>query len=472
MVEATPSQMKLIPSEHSCASGTAAPSPPTGSTSWFLFFLLTAALFLRPEEIVPAVAGASIYQWLILACICASSGALLGHLQPRALREQPITLCVLGLLTAVVLSDLQHLHIGDAVRHGFVFFKVAVYYVLLVTCLNSPARLRQYLVWLAVFTSILTLLSLLQYHRLIDLPWIRVTDRDVDTAQIDERTGHPVNIERLQSVGIFGNPNDFARLLMVGVIICLFEAMRRPLKVHQLLWLVPMATMAYALKLTYSRGGLLALAAGLGVLFRARYGWGKTILLAVVMIPGMALFFGGRQTDMDVSGGTGQQRIQIWSDGLARLRESPLLGIGMDHYVEEVGYVAHNSFVHCFVELGIVGGTLFTGAVYVACAGLYQLGRRRADVLEPEMRRLGISLAAIMAAYIVGMLSSARSYSEFTYALLGLIAAYLGLVRVVPAIPVMRVDWPLARRLAAVGLCVLGALYAYVRVFAHFGALS
>ncbi len=88
--------------------------------------------------------------------------------------------------------------------------------------------------------------------------------------------------------------------------------------------MAPLALFGYALALTNSRGGLLALLTAMLVLFQARFGWRKTLVLVPIVLPLMFLLFAGRQTEFTTSEGTSQQRIQFWSEGLAMFRQAPV----------------------------------------------------------------------------------------------------------------------------------------------------
>src|SRR5436190_13162037 len=97
----------------------------------------------------------------------------------------------------------------------------------------------------------------------------------------------------------------------------------------------------------------------------------------------------GRQGNMEVSGGTGQQRIQLWADGLAQLKTARLpFGIGEGHYRDVAGLVAHNSYIHAYVELGFLGGTMFMGCFLFAAWSFYRLKRDRIQLLDPELERM------------------------------------------------------------------------------------
>src|SRR5262245_38347742 len=112
---------------------------------FYLFLLLNAALFLRPSDLFTELAGVSIYEPVILVCLAASAGPLLGCLTGRSLAGSPVTLCVLGLTVAVPLSHLAHSAFWEARSTGIQFVKITLYYLLLVTALRSTADLRRFL---------------------------------------------------------------------------------------------------------------------------------------------------------------------------------------------------------------------------------------------------------------------------------------------------------------------------------------
>src|SRR2546430_8464131 len=131
----------------------AQPSSLAEKIGFFLFILVNAALFLRPSELFPDLGEAPIYEVIIITCLVFSCGAILKLLQPAKLLDQPITLCVLGLVPAVALSHLSHLNFGEGIRSTIDFSKPVVYYLLLVSLVNTPRRLRWFLFALAAFTA-------------------------------------------------------------------------------------------------------------------------------------------------------------------------------------------------------------------------------------------------------------------------------------------------------------------------------
>jgi putative inorganic carbon (HCO3(-)) transporter len=430
-----------------------------------LFILVNAALFIRPGEIVPDLEDWSIYQWLILGCMVAAYPLVFKQFTREAILSRPVNVCVVGTWVAVVLSNLAHGDTIEARQNGWDFGKVILYYLLLVAVVDTPEQLRKLLLWLAGFIVILALIAVLQYHGVIEMASLTT----LEERKFDEETGEFLVIPRLRSTGIFNDPNDLCLVLGVGIQIGLYfggDKRRGPLRFA---WLLPIALFGYTLVRTQSRGGLMGVAAGVGVLCYIRFGWWKTVAATVVAVPLLLAVIGGRQANFDVSDkeNTGQARVQIWAEGFALFRQSPLFGIGANKYADAVGLVAHNSFVHGYVELGLLGGSLFVGAFYCALAGLSRAGAGNLDESDPEFVRLRPYLMAMVVGYGVGLLSLSRNYVCPTVLVLGLASDYAWLSAQESPVPVLRLDGSLARRLVVVSLGAVVLIYASIRILAR-----
>src|SRR5262249_11701373 len=132
------------------------------------------------------------------------------------------------------------------------------------------------------------------------------------------------------------------------------------------------ALFIYMIYLTKSRGAALAFIAGAGVLVYAKWGLRKALYASVLILPvGGAVFMS--RDDGGMEAGTGQARVQLWAEGMMLVRQAPLFGLGSHYtYAEEVGQVAHNSFVNSYAELGLIGGTIFFGCFYCAFMLMWQ----------------------------------------------------------------------------------------------------
>jgi hypothetical protein len=434
---------------------------PRYGLGFVLFVLLNAMLFVRPAEIIPALLGWEIYQVCILACLLTSFPVLLEQLQPGALEARPLTVCVLGLLLAVVLSHLTAFRLSETTLLGWDFFKTILYFLLFMGLVNTPSRLRWMLWWLLLFASIVALLAVLQYHHVITLPNLDPLKERGE----DKSTGEALVAVRLRGSGIFQDPNDLSILLVVSVLLALYWITDRESSPLRLFWVGPLLLFLYALSLTQSRGGLLALLAALFLMLRIRFGWRMALMLGAGLVPLMLVFFAGRQTDLSTSHGTGQDRIQLWSEGLLQFRHSPLFGIGRDQFDKTAGLVAHNSYVHAFAELGFLGGMFFIGAFVVALQSLYRLGTDGRRILDPQLRRLHPYLTGVVGGYAVSMMSLTLCYIIPTYTILALAGVYLRMTATAPAAPPMRFDARLLMRMIGIGIAAIIGLYVFLRLF-------
>ncbi|HEX5445017.1 MAG TPA: O-antigen ligase family protein [Pirellulales bacterium] len=435
--------------------------------SFVLFLLVNATLFVRPGEIVPDLAAVPIYECLILACLLTSLRSLTELLSWQRLIERPIALGVLGMLAAIFLSHASHFDLWSARYDSLQFLKTVIYFFLLLANVDSPGRLRTFLFWLLGCIAATVGLALLQYHGWIDLPALTALQQ----SEIDPATGMVYTFPRLRSTGIFNDPNDLSMIAVSGIAIAAYFVTDPSGGNARLAAWLGLAACGYALLLTRSRGGLLALMAALGILFQARYGWRKAMLIGAVALPALLLVAGRRQANIGgaMGEGTGQERIKLWSQGFGMLHSSPLFGIGQNRYAEEAGLVAHNSYIHCFGELGLFGGAIFLGLFFYAIRALYQLLADELAKLEPETARLRPYLLAMVCGCAASMLTISRPYVLPTYLTLGLAASFLGQLQPTLGLAEQPLGKQLLKHIGAASLAMLAAIYLFVRVFARWG---
>ena len=186
-----------------------------------------------------------------------------------------------------------------------------------------------------------------------------------------------------------------------------------------------MGLFGYAIVLTQSHGGIIALSVGLLIVLRWNLGWLKSLPIFVALSPLAAILLAKRATSLTMTEDTALARVQLWSEGFALFKQNPIFGIGADQYEEQVGMVAHNSFIHCFTELGLVGGAV-PRRVPVRARSLRRTNLDAWKEARPR-DRLAIWLMAMLGCYACGILTLSRPYVPPTYLLLGLAAAYFRL---------------------------------------------
>jgi hypothetical protein len=391
-----------------------------------LFLLSNLTLFVRPGEIIPSLENVPIYNYLMLATLASVLPRVINRCRPEQLKREPITACVLALLPAIALSHLCHFDTWSARTGVIIFARSVIYYLVLVAVVRSTWRLRIFLYSVAVFAVINSTIAILHYYGIIEIASIRTTQE----MMIDPETGEPYLIPRLCATGIFGDPNDLSMITVAGIMICILGAEDSKLGMFRIAWMIPLAIFFATLLLTKSRGGLLAFVAAGLLLSYLRFGIRKTALVGALLLPVLALSAGGRQADLGggLKGGTGEARIELWSDGLTEMKNSPIFGIGFNSYADQVGQVAHNSFVHAFVELGLVGGAIFLGTFWFAAISFWKLRQRIKNegrfTTSVAFRRLHPYLATILCGFAVSMFSLSRAYVEPVYLGLGVANVY------------------------------------------------
>lgn len=457
--------------------------------AYLLFLFANAMLFVRPAELLPSLGNLQLYLPMILGAIVYAIPSLHNQVRLRTMVQQPVNLCVVGVLIAVFLSLVTTGQIGSHGSEVTAMFKVVLYYLVLVSVITTPERLRVFLMTTALCSTAMIAWSIMDYRAFVaewidhpDLYEVIQEEKNIPTGgerrlrHIPDRAGTTVEGEtiwffRLCGLGIFHDPNDLSLLIVATSIISLYFLTDPRLSGVRYLWILPLCVMAVAMHYTYSRGGLLAAGLALLAWLSTRYGGRVAIGIGVMCMMAVPVAL-GRAGQIDVSGGTGQQRIQLWSEGLMAIRSSWILfGTGAGSYADLAGHVAHNSYVHAFVELGVFGGTMFFGCFFFPALTFFLIKRKGFVIEHPELLRMLPFIAALVADWCMGMCSLSRCYVAPTYMIAGIGASYINLVgfyRREPR-PLLRLNLPVVQRWAFCSCGLLLGAYVFVRVFARWG---
>jgi hypothetical protein len=145
-----------------------------------------------------------------------------------------------------------------------------------------------------------------------------------------------------------------------------------------------------------------------------------------------------------------------------------LFGIGYGNFYEEVRIVAHNSYVHCFTELGLFGGSMFLGTIWFGLLSFKKIGRMlrsgRPLPVSAEFRRLYPYVLAILAGYAMSIYTLSRAYVVPTYLVLGISNAYflIGMRAGLPT-PVV-LDFRRVLQLILVSIALLFLIHVQIRI--------
>jgi O-antigen ligase len=362
------------------------------------------------------------------------------------------------LVPTVALSHLSHGDTWNARLGGIEAVKAWALFALTVSIVNTPAQLRVLLLGIAASVLAVTVLAIANYHSVIDIAAL--------TTIVQNAAGEDgaESVRRLCATGIFNDPNDYALVLVLCMSVCVFGAGDLRLGSGRLLAWIAFGVFGYALVLTHSRGGVLSAIAAGGAYVVARVGWRNALPLVIPLAGVLLIPSWGRQTDLNLADpeDTFQARLDLWSQSLDVFRANPIFGLGQGRLTEEIGQVTHNSFLHAFAELGVLGGVLFIGAFFLTIRGLCA-----AKPANTEQGRLRACVLAITVAYAVGMLALSRCYTAPVQLILGLATATLVISARDGQILVPRVTTRCLGALAGVGVVFLGATYLFVRIMIH-----
>ena len=381
-------------------------------------------MILRPAELFPVLDVLPIYEVLIVGALVCGVRDLQRHFRWANLQQQPAMLCVIGVLIAIVVSHLQRVYLHGAMEGATDFLKELLLIGLIVSQTDTVFRFKTLLTVVAVTATLTVSLCVLDYYGVVDFEFItHVSDVDGIT---DANTLHRVS--RMCGTGIFQDPNDISLLIVFSGVIWASILLDRSVGSIRFTALVPIVVLAIGLLCTKSRGGMLAAGAALLAVVLSHYGRKAAIVVGLMCLCALPLF-AVRNTGSGFSeGGTGHERITLWREGLAALRSPWLLfGIGQGMYADWAGLVAHNSFVHAYVELGIVGGTLFLGCFFFPALSLYRLRYARREFDHSELNRLFPFVVAMLVGWTMGLQSLSRAYVVSTYLMLGTQVAYMNL---------------------------------------------
>lgn len=369
--------------------------------SFALFLLYVAFTFLRPVDLfAPGLAEYRPMLWLwLVAFLSASLTALL----QRKIAATPVQLGLLAMLAlAIAASQVANGWAGGAVEALSDFSTSAL--LLLLGCMNvtSERRLRATCAVIVACMVTLAAMCVAAYHDgyMVDQLVVRQgTGSDADLLSagfsgIPAEDTSGTSLWRVRGLGILNDPNDLGQAIVMTLPL-LFAGWRARRFLRNLLWVVaPGALLVYTIHLTHSRGALVGLGVLLLFALRNWLGTVRTVLaglVGVVVLLGSGLGGGREFSAQEESAG---QRVEAWYEGLQMLRENPVFGIGYGRFTDFHNLTAHNSFVLCFAETGLLGLFAWVGLLVVAWRDLAQVaalhpagseGRRRAEALRAAL---------------------------------------------------------------------------------------
>lgn len=375
-----------------------------------LFVLLT---YLSPAEVLPSIAPLRIELWI--GCLAMLTGVA-SISQRTGIMRVPQLYLMLGLCGAVVFSRLANLFLGASADALLGFMPNLVTFCMVLFAMNTPRKLRALSTVFVVVALYLTVLGAFEYF----------TDPLHSTFVLAQQTldasGYPEWSLRVRSTGFLNDPNDFAQFLLVAIAL-LATNWREGGAKRILTAIIPGLVLVGGIALTKSRSGFLGLLTVLLLALSDRFGKAKAGVLAAL---GGALLLAGRFTGgREISMEAGVDRLNIWRNGFGLFKHSPVWGIGYGWFQKYADRMtAHNSFILCFTELGLLGYFFWVSLIIFS---YYQLNAVRRIVPETQQEADALSMAvsvrlAISAFLVTGWFLS-RTYTLTFYILIAMAGA-------------------------------------------------
>lgn len=409
--------------------------------SFLAFQLYLFFIFLRPIELFA--------QWLIpyrpmmvlwlFAFTCAFIQAI--KLKQVAARTAYYWLLV-GLTLTISFSRIIPNGFSGAIWGMSDFSTSALFFVLISLNLTSIERLRSACYPILLSMLALCTLGINSYHTGYMSEQLVLQQRKVDDDSIADLTEKPaipasdksgIYMWRLRGVGFFNDPNDFAQAIIMTMPMLWWFYRKGKWIRNTLFFLIPGITMGYAVFLTNSRGALLGMASLLFFGIRSVLGTRRTTVLMGVLGSGamLANMTGGRGFSSQESSASG--RIDAWYEGFMMLKSSPLIGIGYGNFTEYNDLTAHNSFVLCFAELGLIGYFFWIALLVLSYKAVSDVAQHSpTNSLE---RDAGMLFRSSFIGYITCSWFLSRTYQPMLYALIAFCAATLYCAQKNPATP-------------------------------------
>lgn len=382
------------------------------SSPFRLLMGFIAVLFTRPGDFSSAIAALQPGKLFAV-------GALITTIFVRLLRQDirfprsPHNFAMAALIGGAFISAVRGTDPGTSIAEfNDVMVKIAILYVLLMVLVDSPRRVRT-LQW--------TLASL---------------DAGIGGYALFTKLTGQAQVEgsRAALVGLLGDPNDLAFTLLMSAPFLIAAAWTGEVRTRRRARILLVLVVGGILS-TQSRGGLLALAAGGGLVMFDRIR-SKAVVVGI-MVVGLGLAgavsgladrqsgaVGGGHEELDESA---QGRLDAWKAGGRMLMRNPIDGVGFNRFADNYESYAsnvviwgkhetHNAYIKCAAETGVIGLLPFLALVFLSLRASLRC-RALASRFEPADATLLSTQLANLAGLLVSAFFLSQTWMWFLYIL-------------------------------------------------------
>jgi O-antigen ligase len=309
-----------------------------------------------------------------------------------------------GLL--MIFSTFYASDIENSLKDMYVFLKYLIFYFLMINMLKSWKLVRN-MIWVLTITGLLMF-----FYGVLNYFFSGVT------------------ASGFRLISLVDDPNSFAiKLVPLVAFSYILIKTEKSIALRVISFLL-FGSIATAIILTFSRGGMLALFMVLLLISLVEIKSKRTIfiiasfmLFVLLMIPEEIFFFRFQRMDVSII-----QRLKLLKGGLNMFFDHPFLGVGVGNFVTHikdysniiVALVAHNSYLHIAAELGIIGLILFISIFAITIKNLWECWKHllKSDKTKNYYYPLGILIA--LSGFMVHSLFLSEQYNIVLFIIVAL----------------------------------------------------
>lgn len=374
--------------------------------SFILLILYLICTFLRPQEWVPGMIG-----WRLINALALGTFFFIfverGSKKKGGLINVPHNKMLLGFFLAIMMSHIAHTYFAGLSLAFSSFYTTILLYFLVLNAVNTTRKLKIATWVLALVITLLAFQGIFQIKHGYGWAWQPLT------VQHDGIGGMT---ERINWIGIFGDPNDLALIFVIALGLVLPFFFGKSNFILKLLSLGIGSSVCWGVYLTNSRGGLLALMTTVFVFFIKKT---KKFVLGGIIggLGGAAILLFGpsRMGAISSSEASAASRIDFWYQGLLMFKSNPIFGVGYGMYMEEMAMTAHNSYVLAFAELGFVGLFFWMGLFYFSYKSLNIVQQKNA-----ALKNYALGIQSALMGFAAAAFFLSRTYTIVPYLLFAL----------------------------------------------------
>lgn len=375
-------------------------------------------VFLRPQDWVWSwlsgwpLLDAVIYAAVIMLFVEGQGGRV-------RLQRTPAIQLTIGLFIAAILSHVPHTYFQGILNTIPVAFKACFFLLMLLFVLNTIQRAKLVIILIVGSACIMAIHALMQQ---------KTGHGFIGQEPIYVYTPQKGFFPRTMFFGIFADPNDLAQMLVAALPLAF--AIPRRINIPTFAPTIAVAVLLFlAIISTHSRGGMVALIATAGAMAMLTLPprWMPWLIVAglVAFLVACAYQSG---VMMDASA---RERVMYWGLANYAFKSNPLFGVGFGMFWQVAGErAAHNAFVTCYTEMGLVGYWFWFNLLVIGVLGCWRTRvafRRPKNGDQAYMKRMaGLGIASLVG-FSAGAYFLSRTF-VFPYIFL------IGIVNVIPLI--------------------------------------